>query len=998
MATDCYGGSNRLAYTALSLGGNLNTADFLAHVLPTQGFYFAVKRPAKKEYLVHTAADNYQDLTAEIQAADNSHATVWFACSSFQEPVVERTLRSGEIKKEWRTGTNAAFVKSVWLDLDCGPGKHKQGKQKEHGYPSQAEAIKDIVALCEWAELPKPLFVNSGNGVHCYWAFTKDLTKEQWLGVVGYWRAVVDHFGIAHDTKCTTDICRVLRPVGTHNRKHDQAKEVKVVGAIPEHIDPRWFIQKLATLVKENSLTTKRVSIKTKEIATGLLALNADFELHREFPPSDAVVISDHCQQVQEFRESGGNVSEPFWWAMIGLIKHTTDGEAVCHEWSQGHEGYSFEETQNKIEMWGYGPSTCEKFESLNPTSCEGCPFRGKIKSPIQLGGFVEDTEPVEEEDVDTGEVEAFTEFPEGMRDRYAWVREQLVVYTKDEEGVKRAMPMCDFLFYPKTFHSMLAPSGEQETHSTWVVRMKEGEFKQFVLSGAAAGVGGRELFSVLGKHAIFAKAGAKKHMEQYVSEWFSELRRMGDEARAFHTFGWHGDDFLIGPDLIKPDGSVDRVRLHGDAAKYAQALENHGSDAQWISAVDAIYNRPNHESYQWLLAGGFGAPLMKLMGSGMAGCVVNSYSKDTGLGKSTAGKLALAMYGDPEKLTRTQQQTTTKGLFIFCGIMNSLPVLLDEVTNIKPNELSDLVYTFSQGSGRLGAFSDGSLRSNVYEWSTTMLATSNKAFHNTLAVNKADARPEIARVFETDFVKPANTMNPIEAGKIIAASLEKYGSVGRTYMRYVVANRESVRDLLFKTKDMLTSRSKSGQDERYWMASLSTNIAGLLIAKRLGLIAFDIPNLVNWAIRHLENQRQLLRDTNLSAAEHLGNMLNEFAPSFLVTNIDGDSRSEGSRAVVIHAPRGNDLKGRVVNSTGMLYIPVAHVRKWCSDRQVDYKDMIDTLTKHELGGTEPNPISLGRGTVDYATAPSRCIRFDLNALGSQLGQVEAIVKLALVK
>lgn len=989
MVADCCGGSNRLAYTALSLGGNLNTADFLAHVLPSQGFLFAVKRPATKQYWLHDACDTYEALADNLLAADRKHTTTFFACASFEKAVIETLKPDGSIKKQYRIGSNAAFVKSLWLDLDCGEGKD---------YPSQKDAITDVVRMCKESGLPRPLFINSGYGVHCYWSFTRDLAADKWVKLASVWRSVVDHFKIKHDSSCTTDVCRVLRPIGTHNRKRETPKQVVVVGAVPELLDPSEFTKTLMGLVASNKIKVKAVELKTKEAPTGLLALNADFALVQDYPPSDANVIATHCQQVQEFKESQGDVAEPMWWAMLGLIKHTTNGEAICHEWSSGHRDYSFEATQNKIELWTFGPTTCERLAGINPTSCVGCAHKDKVKSPIQLGGFVEETAPIEEENVVTGEIEEFSEFPVAMRERYAWVRENLVVYAKDEDGVKKALPMCDFLFYPKTFHTTLGGGGEMETNSTWVVRMKEGEFKQFVLSGSAAGVGGRELFSVLGKNAIFAKAGAKKHMEQYVSEWFSELRKRGDEARAFHTFGWHGEDFLIGTDLLKSDGSGEKVRLHGDAAKWSVSMENQGHAKRWIEGVDTVYNRADHEVYQWTIASGFGAPLMKLMGSGMAGCVINGYSQDSGFGKSTAGKVALAMYGDPEKLTRTQQQTTTKGLFIFCGIMNNLPVLLDEVTNIVPKELSDLVYTFSQGSGRLGAFSDGSLRTNVWEWSTTMMSTSNKAFHNALAVNKADARPEIARVFEFNFSKPKNTMGVYEATKVLPTIVSSYGSVGRLYMQYVVSNRESVTKLLEKTREMLVSRSSSTQAERYWVAALTTNITGLLIAKKLGLIGFDVANLVNWALKQLKFQQQLLRDVAASAVEHIGNMLNDLSPSFLVTNIDGDGRSEVNRAVVIHQPRGTELKGRVVNSTNTLYMPVAAVRKWCSDRQVDYKELMDAVVAGKLGRIEPHPFSLGRGTADYATAPSRCISFDLGALGAGLGDIDTLVKLSIVK
>ena len=45
-------------------------------------------------------------------------------------------------------------------------------------------------------------------------------------------------------------------------------------------------------------------------------------------------------------------------------------------------------------ERSGTGPTTCARFADLNPTGCTGCPFSGKIKSPISLGAVVEQATP----------------------------------------------------------------------------------------------------------------------------------------------------------------------------------------------------------------------------------------------------------------------------------------------------------------------------------------------------------------------------------------------------------------------------------------------------------------------------------------------------------------------------------------------------------------------------------------------------------------------------
>ena len=969
----------------------METDEFLAHVLPQQGYKFAVKRPAGKEYWLHEAHADIEGVVVSIAKAERQEADIFFACASFTEPFVPEVRPDGSIKKRYRIQENAAFVKSLWLDLDCGP---------EKDYTDQKGALTSVVAFCKQAAIPIPTLVNSGRGLHCYWVFDREIEAAKWVKLAAAWRAVVDHFKMKHDGSRTSDVCSVLRPINTTNRKKpDALKTVALIGPLRPVIDLRTFAHSLKAIIDTNKLKATAPERKVKGPT-----INDDLALTVDYPPADAEEISRNCRQVADFRAEQGDVPEPVWYAMLGLIKHAVNGEQVCHEWSEGYAGYSYRETQQKMDQWEFGPPTCQRLCDINPKGCEGCVNQGKVKSPIQLGVVVPPSEVIVEEVIveradPTAEkpVEEVPALPESMQGSFAFVGNQLMGYTKDEEGVRRQVPLCDFIFYPRSFHSTHGGGGEMEISSSWVVRIKPGVYKYFSLPGSAAGVGGRELFSVLGNHAIFAKNGAKKLMEQYVSEWFSALRRDSDEVKAYATFGWHGTDFLIGTTLYGADGSTETVRLHGDATKYESAFVSHGDLDTWVEGIDQLYNRHGHEQYQWMLGVGFGAPLVKLLGPNMAGCVINGYSPETALGKSTAGKLALGMYGNPDRLALTKQQATTKGLFAHCGIMNSLPVLLDEITNAKPWELSEMTYTFSQGTGRLGAQSDGSLRTNVYEWATLMSSTSNRSVHTALSANKADSRPEIARVFEYKFVRAAYQMPKLEADRLIPELLSNSGAAGRIYMQYVVTHQAQVKALMAKVQSMLTSRGSLMADDRFWLAGATTVLTGMLIAKKMGLIRFDTAKLTEWALMQFAVMRNDVNDSSTyDVVEHLGAMLNEFSPNFLVTSTRGDNRSAAGRAPIIHPPKG-ELAGRVIHDEQKLWIPVAKIRSWCDSRQVDYRQLVDELIARTWGRINNAPFSLGSGTADYVTSPARCLEIDLSQVAS-LAPPAAVARLTVAK
>jgi hypothetical protein len=110
-----------------------------------------------------------------------------------------------------------------------------------------------------------------------------------------------------------------------------------------------------------------------------------------EFAPADAQLIVRQCAQLAAMRDTRGLLPEPTWYACIGVLAFCSAGEALAHEWSQGDERYSANETQAKFaacrEMTG--PTRCDRFLGLDDATrsrCEVCPHKGKISTPASLG------------------------------------------------------------------------------------------------------------------------------------------------------------------------------------------------------------------------------------------------------------------------------------------------------------------------------------------------------------------------------------------------------------------------------------------------------------------------------------------------------------------------------------------------------------------------------------------------------------------------------------
>lgn len=115
---------------------------------------------------------------------------------------------------------------------------------------------------------------------------------------------------------------------------------------------------------------------------------SASLSIATDFAPSYADQIADRCAIIGTMRETKGkNQSEPEWRACLGVLQHTVEGDALCHDWSKGHRSYSQPETEEKLSrLRSFGPTTCESLNNHRPEICSGCKHRGHIRSPISLG------------------------------------------------------------------------------------------------------------------------------------------------------------------------------------------------------------------------------------------------------------------------------------------------------------------------------------------------------------------------------------------------------------------------------------------------------------------------------------------------------------------------------------------------------------------------------------------------------------------------------------
>ena len=342
------------------------SVSFLKLILPEQGYYIAaIKRLGAKGFKPSVFASTVEDLWTIIESADRDGYETYHACAAFKEARNDPSGTPDGQKRLGRTKHNASGAKSFWLDIDVGAGKQ---------YATQQKAFDALAVFCRTLNLQPPIVVSSGAGLHVYWPLTHTLDPEIWKRYAeGLKRLCAEH-GLFADPVRTADISSVLRTPETSNRKHGVGQKVE---CDPKFLEIRPYAIECFSIFLEHAVTTPQKSSRKRRVAERLASIV------KKNQPALGQAIVKQCGQLQGLRDKRGNIAEPLWYAGLGVLAFCEDGDDLGHEWSNGYPGYTYEETQDRLDRSRKltGATTCGHFHSLNPQVCEACPhWQKKIK------------------------------------------------------------------------------------------------------------------------------------------------------------------------------------------------------------------------------------------------------------------------------------------------------------------------------------------------------------------------------------------------------------------------------------------------------------------------------------------------------------------------------------------------------------------------------------------------------------------------------------------
>jgi hypothetical protein len=932
--------------------------DFLNSVLPTQGLYCTVgiRSNAVKQSFQQTI----EDVEAVGSGMDSQGVDAYFALATFNDD-------SG------RKVDNAAYLRSFFLDLDCGTGKP---------YADQAAAAQALSIFISATKLPSPTLVNSGGGLHVYWPLAEDVPASDWVRHAKSLKRLCAQKKLFADPAVTADAARILRIPGTHNFKNATSRPVQII-AVGTPVSLAEFIEPLPAPAMDLSAAKQFGMDETsKDIGGG------DYPKCSFKRIAIRSINGNGCAQIKHAIEAADTLEEPLWRGALSVAVRCEDGASAIHTLSKRHPEYSAEATEAKAGETK-GPYTCEWYRENNPSLCEGCPQ--KISSPILLGKFVE--EAVVEDDqyiIETPKDEtapALTmSIPAYPFPYFRGANGGVYKKERTPDGEEKDVEIYPYDLYltERFFDSDQYGNGEGEMVGL-NLHMKQDGIRRFYAPVTTLFTKDK-MRDLLIKNGVVAYG---KHLDAIMAYFASTLRKLQSQYAANKTrsqMGWTPDGlgFVVGELEYTAAGTKLAPPASG-TRELADQFKPAGTLEEW-SKIANFYDRPGLEPHALALFFGFGSPLLKLIGpkQNVKGALVHLKHNGSGSGKSTAQMVVNSIFGNPDTLLLKQADTSASKMHLL-GMMNSIAFTIDEITNEKPEIMSDYAYGFTSGRGRHRMESQSNkLRVNNTSWCNITISSGNSSVVDALQNLKSTADGELRRVLEVAFHKyTGSTKAEIDATFTQLSS--NYGVAGPIYIQYVIDNFDHVLDLLAKMQAKVDKALNLDQTDRFYSCILTCAFVGALIAVRLGLIKIDVKRIYQYALGVVQESIT----SNLASVGNPLTVAQETLGAFINENVN-------NAMVAAYTPKGGMPERPAVTPKGKLCmrydpdnrtlaIPVAELRKYFTGRQVDVRDSLARLTeaKYLKHGGKSHPTRIGAGAVGGLSGIAvRCYVFDGDVIG----------------
>ena len=864
--------------------------EFYQKALPAQGVY-CVTGIDKNKKITNQFAETLSDLENIVIRLAEREENVFVAPNSFS--------------KFSRKSDYAAYSKSFFVDLDVGEAAGK--------YASKNDALLALMAFCDEAELPPPVVIDSGGGVHAYWIFDRDVPIEEWKPYAEKFKAFCIEKGLHIDPVVTADVSRIMRCPETVNYKRDPAAPVRFLTEDFNEYSFEEFSNFLGPVESSVKSILQQVQKGLDEDTKAVMKLD-NFETTFQ-SIAELSLEGNGCNQIKHALVNAATLPEPLWHSALSIARHCEDWETAIHLMSEDHPDYTPENTIKKANETYNKPHSCTVIESRNPGGCDGCPHKGKITNPLALGRQLKPAPP-QESPPDTvrlaSDTEAVPDFPQVLYPFIRGVNGGIYYLPPDEEDEDgKTIKATPILLSPHLIFPFRRTFNQTEGECYELRMILPHETRELILPSKACNKLD-DFKAILGKQGlVLMDQKLWPLMVTYMTKWAWHFQSKDSAELTRMQMGWTEacDGFVIGNIEVTRNRGIIRSAASPLVRSVARHLMKVGSYDLWRKSANML-NTPGMEMYAFGMLTAFGSPLMRFTStSGVTICYVGN----SGNGKTGILYAGLSVFGAPKELSI--YDSTDNGLLMRALNLRNIMLGVDEVGNRSPEEMSKLIHAISQGKGKVRMQSSvDAERETMLTASMICAMTTNHSLIEKLTQIKANPNGEVARLIELPLRLPKLLVDKPELGREIFDTMRlNYGHAGPEYIEYLMKMGDGY---VNKRVEQWLERFKSSAfgtstAYRFYENGIATHFAGGELASEAGIINFDLDRIFNYILLEL-----------LKVREHTIKVNDVDYPALVTEYIDRNWSNilmfDNGR--IINEPR-NSLMGRIELTEEMFYV-----------------------------------------------------------------------------
>ncbi len=917
------------------------------------------------------ACQSVEEMLSSVQFAMKGADTQdIYLCMSSQRLAVEKVSARGHgYKAAQRNQSTVVHLRSLFIDLDV----------KDKAYATPADAFKALADFIAVTGLPRPTLavMSGGGGLHVYWCLDIALTAAEWQPLANALAEATRRHGLIVDTACTVDSARILRIPGTFNKKYGTPRPVSLLTKSVQPLDIP--LPAMVTALEPYMVAAPKDAFEGLT-PRGKLAAVSDLSAgiaDRQARPVKLDTVKEACGFIRTAIDTNGaTYSYPLWHLSILMATFAEDGRAMAHEMSKGHEKYDWQTVEDMYEAKlrtkeerNMGWPKCQSVRDAGCTDCLTCPLFALGKSPLNMGKTAPTPfQPSEQTDLPPGYV----------RDDHR----RIIRITADEKGETQQN-----LVSPYPMHSGWVQSSPWTLH--FQTRVDHNQ-KDVHIAIPLIDINSEGMNKRFGAQGLGIKRKDAHNLQEFLVSWMSTLQKIRDKVVTSAPFGWAYDNgkllgFAYGGTLWsdkepRPSSAPDAVLARQYGPK--------GELIKWMEAA-ALITQQGRPDLDIFIACAFGAPLLSF--TGHEGALLSAYSTESGIGKSTAMKVAQAVWGHPVEGVQSLDDTMNSVLHKI-GATRNLPLFWDELkTEEDTTKFVNLTFKITGGKEKSRLHGDGSQR-ELGSWQTIIMAASNDSLLDHIIRKTKTTTAGIYRVLEFTVLPQsinAPKLAPGHVSRTIGNLTQNYGQAGLVYATHLGKNEPAIREMVGKMQDALNSKLSTNPDERFWIANVAACLCGATIANQLNLTSIDLKALSRFLIKAIEEMRKVVRvsPSDMRSGTSISAVMQQFflahrARYLLVvdrTPLGQKTKGRPPKGVVKIINPVDRIEGVVIQmSSGdkLMHISRNALREWLGKN--GYSPTIVTQALIATWGARQMQGTLGAGT-HLGGFPEPLLELDLN-------------------